>query len=290
MIAERIYAMAKIKIISDSSSDLTPALLEKYEIEIVPFYINLGGTTLVDGVNVDAGGIYKYVADNGILPGTTACAVEDYRRVFEKWRGEGYDIICHTISSEMSGSCQNARIACEGMSGIYVVDSRNLSSGVGHVVIRSAIMARQGMSAPDIVEALGRDIIPKVRSSFILDNLDYMRRGGRCSSVTLLGSNLLRIKPEIVVENGTMRVGRKFRGPLMKVLEEYVDARLEDTAIIRPELIFITHTGNPPEQVEAVRRRIEMHMHFDEIIETRASGTVTSHSGPNTLGILYVEK
>lgn len=282
--------MAKIKIISDSSSDLTPEIIKKYDIDIVPFYINLGGTMLKDGLNIDSKGIYDYVAKNGILPGTVACSIEDYRKIFEKWRSEGYEIICHTISSEMSGSCQNARIAAEGLGGIYVVDSRNLSSGVGHVVVNSAIMARKGMEASDIVDRLSSEIIPKVRASFILDNLEYMRRGGRCSSVALLGTNLLKIKPEIYVENGVMKVGHKFRGPLIKVLEEYVDVRLQNPENIRPELIFITHTGNSPEQVEAVRRRIEMHMHFDEIIETHASGTVTSHSGPNTLGVLYVEK
>lgn len=281
--------MTKIKIISDSSCDLSPELIQKYDIEIIPFYINLGGNTLLDGVTIDASGIFDYVAKSGVLPGTIACSIADYRAAFEKWHGEGYEIICHTISSDMSGSCQNARIAADGIDGVYVVDSRNLSSGVGHVVVNSAIMAQKGMAAADIVREL-ESIIPKVRSSFILDNLDYMRKGGRCSSVMLLGSNLLKIKPEIVVENGSMKVGHKFRGPLLKVLEEYVDMRLDNPANIRPELIFITHTGNSREMVDAVRDRINMHMHFNEIIETRAAATVTSHSGPNTLGILYIEK
>ena len=146
------------------------------------------------------------------------------------------------------------------------------------------------MAAEDIVKALTEDIIPKVRSSFILDNLEYMRKGGRCSSVALLGSNLLKIKPEIYVENGAMKIGHKFRGPLKKVLGEYVDMRLARPENIRPDRIFITHSGCSQDIVDSVRERIGQHLHFNEILETRAGATVTSHCGPNTLGILYIEK
>jgi DegV family protein with EDD domain len=280
--------MAKIKILSDSSCDLSPELIKKYDIGIIPFYINLGGTLLLDGKEIDPNGIFEYVEKNNILPGTIACSIEDFKLVFEKWRNEGYDVICHTISSEMSCTCQNARIAAEGMEGIYVVDSRNLSTGVGHVVLNASIMAGEGLEAEEITRRL-EVLATKVRTSFILDNLEYMRRGGRCSSIALLGSNLLKIKPEIAVENGSMKVGRKFRGPLQKVLEEYVDMRLSDTSKINPDRIFITHTGNTREIIDTVRNRIELHMHFYEIIETYAGATVTSHCGPNTLGILYLE-
>jgi DegV family protein with EDD domain len=281
--------MAKIKILSDSSCDLSPELLQKYDIGIIPFYINLGGTALLDGVEIDSQGIFDYVAKNGILPGTIACSVDNFKQTFEKWRGEGYEVICHVVSSDMSGCSQNARIAAEGMDGIHIVDSRNLSSGVGHVVLNAAIMAQQGMATTNIVKAL-EDIIPKVRSSFILDNLEYMRKGGRCSSIALLGSNLLKIKPEILVEDGKMKVGHKFRGPFKRVLEEYVDMRLADPSNIRPDRIFITHTGCSDEIISSVRERIEANIHFDEVIETYAGATITSHCGPNTLGILYIEK
>ncbi len=281
--------MKPVKIVSDSTCDLCPELVARYGIEIVPLYINLGGRVLRDGAEVTADDIYAFVRQSHTLPGTIASTVDDFRHVFEKWHGQGYDIICHTISSEMSCSCQNARIAAEGLDGVFVVDSRNLSTGVGQLVVRSARMAADGMAVDVIVKAL-EDIVPRVRASFILDNLDYMRRGGRCSSVTALGANLLHIKPEILVENGVMRVGTKYRGPLPRVLENYVDERLRRPDGICPDLIFITHTGCAPEIVEGVRARIESHLHFGEIVETRAGGTVTSHSGPNTLGILYVEK
>ena len=130
--------MPKVKILSDSSCDLSPELIRKYGVGVIPFFINLGGETRLDGIDIDPQGIYDYVRRSGTLPGTIACSVEALRQVFEKWRGEGYEVICHIISSDMSGCCQNARIAAEGLDGVYIVDSRNLSSGVGHSVINAA--------------------------------------------------------------------------------------------------------------------------------------------------------
>lgn len=282
--------MPAIKILSDSSSDLSQELIRKYEIGVIPFYINLGGKTLRDGIDISAEDIYAYVAKGNPLPGTIANSIEDYTEVFRKWRAQGYEIICTTLSSDMSCSYQNAKIAADEVGGVHVIDSRNLSTGHGHLTVNAAIMASKGMAADDICRAVNT-LAAKVRSSFILDNLEYMRKGGRCSSVMLLGANLLKIKPEIVVEDGSMKVGRKYRGPLGRVLEEYVDERLEGMENkIRSDRIFITHTGCSKELVDLVRARIEKHMHFDEVLETRAGSTVTSHSGPNTLGILYIEK
>ena len=282
--------MAKIKIVSDSTSDLSAEQIQEYGITIVPLYINLDGSIYRDGIEVTPEDIYASVEKTGVLPGTIASSVNDYKMVFEKYRKEGYQIICHTISSEMSSSFQNAKIAGDEVGGVWVVDSRNLSSGVGHVVLNSARMAREGMPASEIVSTLKTAIIPKVRASFILGDMDYMKKGGRCSGVAVLGANLLKIKPTILVEDGVMKVGRKFRGTLPKVLDDYVDMQLEGRSDIRPELIFITHTGCSREIVAGVTERINKHMHFDQIVETRASSTITSHCGKNTLGILFVEK
>ena len=281
--------MPKIKIVSDSSCDLSPELLQKYDISIIPFFINLGGKILKDGIEVTPNDIYEYVNLSSVLPGTIACSIEDFRQFFVKWKNEGYEIICHTVSSDMSCSYQNARIAAEDMDGVYLVDSRNLSTGVGHVVLNAAIMVQSGMKAKEIVSELEL-LIPRVRSSFILNNLEYMCKGGRCSSLMLLGSNILKIKPEIIVEGGMMKVGHKFRGLFSKVLEEYVDMRLENNSNIIPNRIFITHSGCSNEVIASVRKRITYHLQFDEIIETIAGSTITSHCGPNTLGILYIEK
>lgn len=282
--------MATVKIISDSTCDLSPELIEKYNIDIVPLYINLDGRVLRDGMDVKPEDIFASVEKTGVLPGTIAASVTDFKEIFEKYRNNGCEIVCHTISSEMSSSNQNAKIAADEVGGVWVVDSRNLSTGVGHVVINSALMAQQGMSASSIAKALESEIIPKVRSSFILGDMDYMKKGGRCSGVAALGANLLKIKPTIIVENGRMKVGHKFRGTLPKVLGEYVDMQLKGRSDIRPELIFITHTGCSREIVDGVAARIKADYPFEQIIETRAGSTITSHCGQNTLGVLFIEK
>lgn len=282
--------MAKVKILSDSTCDLSKSLLEQYDIGILPLYVNLGGEVFKDnGVDVDSKIIYDYVDRTGVLPGTIGVPVEDLRAEFEKWRGEGYEIVCHTISSDMSCGFQNARIAAEGMDGIYLVDSRALSTGVGHLVLNSAELALQGLGAAEIAQRT-EALVPKVVTTFVVDTLEYLRKGGRCSTLAALGANLLKIKPMIVVVDGEMQVGKKFRGLLPKVLEEYVDTLLEDRRDLRTRRIFITHSGCSPEAVEAVRERIKKHVHFDEIIETRTGATIASHCGPNTLGIIFMEK
>lgn len=281
--------MPNVKIIADSVCDLSKELIEQYDISLLPLYVNLGDKSFKDAGELSSEDIFEYVAKTKVLPTTTAASIGDYAEVFQRYRAEGCEVVCIDISSEFSCTVQNAKIAAEEVGGVYVVDSRNLSTGEGHVVLRAAILAQQGTNAPDIVREL-EDMIPKVRASFILDNLDYMKKGGRCSSVAVLGANLLKIKPTILVEDGKMRVGHKFRGPLNKVLEEYVDMQLAGRSDIRDDIIFLTHTGNTPEQLELVRKTIEKNMHFKQIIETRAGATVTSHCGPFTLGVLYVLK
>ena len=278
-----------VKIIADSTCDLSPELIERYHIDIAPLYVNLGDKLYRDDADFTEEQIFDYVRQTGVLPSTIGISVGDWTEYFKKARENGDDVVCITISSAMSCTYESAVIAAGEVGHVWPVDSRNLSTGVGHVVVNAAILAEQGVPAPEIAERLNA-LTPKERASFILDNLDYMKKGGRCSSVAVLGANLLKIKPTIVVENGEMKVGQKFRGTLAKVLEDYVDAQLEGRSDIRADRIFITHTRIAPELVEVVRRRIGKHMHFDEILETDAGGTITSHCGPNTLGILYVVK
>lgn len=282
--------MANVKILSDSTCDLSKELIEKYDIGILPLYVNLAGQVYKDnGIDINSQIIYDYVEKTGILPGTIGVSVEDFKTEFEKWRSLGYEVVCHTISSDMSCSFQNAKIAADGMDGVYVVDTRSLSTGVGLLVLNSAELAEQGLDAKTIAEKT-QTLTSKVSATFVIDTLDYIKKGGRCSTVVALGANLLKIKPMIVVEDGKMKVGRKYRGLLSKVLETYVEDQLDGRDDIRPQRIFITHTGCSPEIVNSVREKIKSHMHFDEIIETNAGATITSHSGPNTLGILFIEK
>lgn len=282
--------MAKIKILSDSTCDLPPELAQKYDIGIIPLYVNLGGNVLKDnGVDVNSKIIYDYVDKTGVLPGTIGVPEEDLRVEFTKWHNMGYDIICHFISSDMSCGFQNANIAAEGMDGIWLVDSRNLSTGLAHLVLISAIMAMQGIGAAAIVKEI-EQLRSKVSATFVLDKLDYMTKGGRCSMVTALGANLFKIKPMIALVGGKMKVSHKFRGLLPKVLEDYVDMQLKGRTDICTERIFITHSGCDPEILEMVSKRVKKHMDFDEIIYAPTGATITSHCGPNTIGIMFLKK
>lgn len=281
--------MSKIKIVADSTCDLSPQILEAHGIELVHLYINLGDRQVKDLTETNSKQLIDYVSKSGVLPGTMAPSIEDFKTVFEKWRAEGYEIICITISADMSSTFQNAKIAGDEVGGVYTVDSRNLSTGNGHIVLNAALMAESGLNAAEIVKNL-EELTPKVRSSFILDTLAYMKKGGRCSTVAALGANLLKIKPEIVVRDGKMVVGHKYRGTLKKVLGEYVDAQLNGRSDIRTDRIFVTHSEIDSELVEYVRQKIAENIAFGEIIETAAGGTITSHCGPNTIGILYLVK
>lgn len=282
--------MAKIKILSDSTCDLPKSLISKYEIGILPLYVNLGGTIYKDNeVDVTPKKIYDYVDKTGALPGTAGVSVGDFKEEFTKWHEQGYEIICHTISSDISCSYQSAKIAAEGMDGVWVIDTRNLSSGVGLLVLNSVEMAQKGMSAQEIVKST-EALIPNVSTTFIVDTVDYLKKGGRCSTLAALGANLLKIKPMIAVDKGSMKLAHKFRGPLKKVLQDYVDYLLCDKDNIDTKQIAITHTGCSEEILNLVADRIKKHIKFDNVIINQARATVTSHSGPNTLGLIFINK
>jgi DegV family protein with EDD domain len=209
--------MHKIKIIADSTFDLSPELIKKYNIDIVYLYINLGDEILRDTIDVSPTDIFNYVQKTNVLPGTAAPSVSDFKDAFEKYSNNGFEIICITISSLMSCTYQNACIAAQETCGVSVVDTLNLSTGGGHIVLNAAMMAQQGMDAASIISQI-QTMTSKVRSSFILNNLEYMKKGGRCSTIAVLGANLLKIKPTILVENGKMRVGNKYRGAFKRLL------------------------------------------------------------------------
>lgn len=282
--------MSKIKILSDSTCDLPKDIIKKYDIGILPLFVNLDGHVYKDdGAEITSHMIFDYVARTGVLPGTIGVSVDNFRTEFEKWHELGYEIICHTISSDLSCSFQNANIAADGLSGVFVVDSRNLCCGVGLLVMNSAELADEGMMAEDIVKST-ESLTSKVNCSFVIDTIDYLRKGGRCSTVAALGANIFKIKPMIVVEDGSMKVGNKFRGLQSKVLQEYVDKLFEVKKDIDTRRIFLASVGCSQETVELVRDRIKKRRHFDEIIEATAGATITSHCGPNTVGIMFLER
>ncbi len=276
-----------IKITSDSTSDLSPALLSRYDITILPLYVSTGELTRRDGVDVRPADLFAYVAETGKLPSTAAVNVADYQKCFAQLSPRHEAVIHITISSDFSSCYQNACLAAEEFDNVYVVDSRNLSTGHGHVVLEAALAAERGEKAEDIVAFLN-ELTGRVEASFVVDKLDYLVKGGRCSSAAALGANLLKLKPCIEVVDGKMRVGKKYRGSFDKVLLDYVRDRLQGREDLVPERIFVTHTPCAPETVEAVKEAITRYAPFREIVETDAGSTIACHCGPNTLGILFI--
>ena len=276
-----------VKITSDSTCDLTADLVAAHDIEIVPLSIVKDGRPYRDGVEITPADIFRHVDAGGDITTTAAVSVGEYHDVFERLSPR-YEAVIHiTISADFSSCFQNACIAAGDFDNVYVVDSRNLSSGHGHVVVEAALAAEAGMEVRDIVTFLN-GLTPRVEASFIIDRLDYMVKGGRCSAVTMLGANLLRLKPCIEVRDGKMGVVKKYRGSFQKCLTDYVRDRLQGRDDIETERIFITHPDAPAEAVEAVRAEISKYRSFRRVIETRAGCTASSHCGPNTLGILFI--
>jgi len=280
----------RIKITSDSTCDLTRELLNRFNISVVPLYVVKDGVAYKDSVEITTDEIFAHVAAGGSLCSTAAVSEADYCAFFRR-ELEGYDGLVHvTISSEMSVCYQNACNAAKKFENVHVVDSRNLSSAQGLLVMEGAEMAQKGeMTAAEIAEAM-RALTPKIDASFCVDRLDYLRKGGRCSAVAALGANLLSIKPCIEVHDGKMLVAKKYRGHYDKVLTTYVHERLFDNDTLRLKRIMVTHTPVEDGIVDLVKNEIRACQPFEEILETEALGTVACHCGPHTLGILYIHK
>ncbi len=277
-----------VKIISDSTCDLSVDLLEKYGIAITPMTVTLGERSGCDGIDITPDDIYAYVEKTGELPKTSSVNVSDYVKVFRIWRDQGYEIVHFNISSILSASSQNARIAAEEIGGVYPVDSKNLSTGQGLVALRAAEMAKQGASTEEIIKTC-EDMIPRVEASFAADSIDYLRKGGRCSALAAVGANLLHIKPCIEVIDGKMKPGKKYRGKPEHVIRSYVEDRLKDRHDIDMHRIFITHTKIDAQIVAEVRTLIQYYCpKMEDILETTAGATITTHCGPGTLGVFFV--
>lgn len=280
----------KVKIIADSTCDLSRELIKKYDVAITPLSVILGERTGMDGEEITPEDIYAYVEATGQLPKTSAINTEEYLRVFRQWQEEDCQIVQFCISSQFSSCYQNACAAAKGLQDVYVVDTLNLSTGMGLLVLHAAEMARQGCAAKEIYESCTK-LTAQVEASFVVNSIDYLYKGGRCSALSALGANLLRIKPCIEVTDGRMVPGRKLRGNIGKVMQAYVEDRLSGRKDIDLHRIFLTHTRCDPADVEAVRRKIlELQPGFEEILETTAGSTITSHCGPATLGVLFIRK
>ena len=279
----------KYKILSDSTCDLSPDLVRRYDIGILPLIVVKADQEYLDGQTITPKDIFDHVAAGGSLCSTAARSVAAYQEAFARYAGE-YDGVVHiNISSDFSSSYQNACIAAQDFDNVRVVDSRNLSTGQGLVVLKACELAKTAESLDQLKADLDA-FTSRVEASFVLDKLEYMVKGGRCSSAAALGANLLNLKPSIEVKDGKMSVVKKYRGKYDRCLQNYVKDRLENREDIDRGTLFITHTPVSDECLEAVREAVKECGRFDNIYETEAGCTVSCHCGPGTLGVLFVRK
>ena len=250
-----------IKITADSTCDLSKELMEENNIEILPLYVVKDGASYRDGLEITPQDIFDFVAQ-----GNDPCK-----------------------TAEFSSCYQNACLAARQFSNVYPVDSRNLSTGSGHVVMEAVRLVNMGLAAEDIVRRL-QELAGRVEASFLIDSLEYLYKGGRCSSLAALGANLLHLKPCIEVVDGKMKVGKKYRGPFEKCLLSYVKDRLDGRDDLVKDRIFVTHTPCDAKTVEAVKKSVKQYGGFSQVVETQAGCTISSHCGPNTLGVLFIRK
>lgn len=279
----------KIKILSDSTCDLSQELLEKYDITVLPLTIVKDGQSYQDRINITPADIFAHVAAGGDLCSTTALNVGEYEEIFAKYSAE-YDGVIHiNIGSGFSCCFQNACIAASDFANVRVIDSQNLSTGQGLVVLKACELAESCEDLDELKSKLD-EFTTKVEASFLLDQLKYMVKGGRCSSAAALGANLLNLKPCIEVRGGKMSVVKKYRGNYAKCLANYVKDRLADRDDLDRDILFVTRTPVTDECLTAVKDAVEAHADFKNTYWTEAGCTVSCHCGPGTLGVLFVRK
>lgn len=279
----------QITISSDSTCDLSQGLVNRYNIHILPMGVTLGDKMYRDGIDITPDQIYAHHEKTGQLPKTSAINIAESADFFAELTKDGSAVIHFTISSSMSATYNNARIAAEDFEDVYVVDAKNLSTGSGLLVLAAAEMAQEGMEAKEIAKKVS-ELADCVDASFVVDNLEYLAKGGRCSVVAAFGANLLQLKPCISVKNGAMGVGKKYRGKFEKTLLSYVADRLADAEDICLDRVFVTHAGCDADIVESVVNAVKGTLPFKEVLVTRAGCTVSSHCGANTLGVLFIRK
>lgn len=276
----------KIAITCDSVCDLSQELIKQNNISILPISIILGDETFSDGVNINSQKIFDYVAKNKQLPKTSAINEFQYAEFFKEHLN-GVDALIHfTISSDMSSCFNNAKKAASTLKNVYVIDSRNLSTGVGLQVLYACMLRDKGEKLENIVKKIeARKQF--VQASFVVERLDYLYKGGRCSALQLLGANLLKIRPSIIVKNGKMDVHKKYRGKMKDVVKDYVKDTLNEFNTYDKSICFITYSSATEDMVEAAKSTLKEFANFENVYITTAGATVTSHCGENTLGILY---
>lgn len=275
----------KIAISTESTCDLSSELIKKYEISIIPYTVILGEEQIEDNADVPSK-IFDYVEKTGKLPKTSAINEEAYEEYFSKLLKTCDAVVHITLSSEISSSNSHANSCASKMKKVFVIDSKSLSTGIGLLAIYARELATRGEKPEEIVKKVEARV-PFVQASFVVERLDYLYKGGRCNALALFGANLLKIRPQIVLDNGKMRPANRYRGKMPKVIETYAKDTLAQFNNPDKKIAFITHTTATPEMVAAAKAELER-VGFENIYETTAGGTITSHCGENVLGILYI--
>ena len=278
-----------VVITADSTCDLSTDLRERYDIHVIPLTITLGDDTFLDGQGFTPLDMYARYRKDGTLPKTSAVGVPEFIDFFSQFTEQGFNVVHLDISAELSNSYNAACMAAAELGGVYVVDSRMLSTGVGLLAIEGAECRDRGMPAKEIAQHL-RALTDKVQTSFVLDTLEFMWKGGRCSGVAALGANLLHLKPGLEMKDGKLGVYKKYRGNINSVYKQYIKERLEGRKV-RPEHVFITESGEVDDSVlEEIYALVRETIPVKEIHHTVAGCTISTHCGPKTLGILFLEE
>lgn len=280
-----------VKIIADSTCDLSDELVQKYNITIIPLHIVLGEKEYRDRMEITPDEIYRWSDENRTTPQTSAVSIEDAMRAMKPIADAGNEMVIFTISGQMSTTANVFRMAAEELEIediVSVVDSASLSTGIGLLVIEAALMSQEGKSREEIARRM-EALKPQVRASFVVDTLVYLHRGGRCGSVAALAGSMLKLHPRIVVRNGAMEAAKKYRGKMSAVIMDYAKDMETDLLTARKNRVFITHSGCSQEIVDQVYSYLKEINYFEEILVTRAGGVISSHCGPGTLGVLYLK-
>lgn len=281
--------MANVILSTDSTCDLSKELIEKYQIKIVPLIIILGAKEHIDGKDITPEDIYKYVSETKDLPKTAAPSAEIFKEHFNNLTKNGDSVIHISISNRLSACYQNAKLAAAEFKNVYVIDSYALSTGISLLVLKAYDLLKAGKSIEDTVKEI-EVLKHKVNTSFVIDTLDYLHKGGRCGGLALLGANILKIHPMLLMQDGYLKQFKKFRGNMRLVLSNYADHLAEIFQDADVSRIFITHTEMEPELLKMVREIVKTKFKFKEILETTAASTITCHCGKGTLGLLFITK
>ena len=282
--------MKNIIISTDSTSDLSPELIEKYGIKVLPLAVVSDEGSKKDGIEITGKDVIEYQSTTGKMLKIAAANMSEWEDFFDSF-GENDGVVNFTISGEMSSTFNNSRMAAAERENVYTIDSQNLSTGIGLLILTACDLREQGLSAKEIYEKI-EEIKPLVRSSFVIDSLEFLHKGGRCSAVAALGANLLKLKPMIVVENGKMDVAKKYRGKITDVIKTYVKEQLADIDNINLDKVFLTHTMTDENMfiIDDMYKYVTENYDFKNVYVSTAGSTVSVHCGANTMGILYIAK